>query len=1161
MKVKKFDAIIVALLILSNFCCLTVAFAQQQSLFKQIPDEIRRTKQFQRQEWLRQPRAYPFDTLSIHIYHQERTKAINQQQRNESEFIFNTQLLNLPNWSCLGPVGVRTNANQIYSGRVRGLAVHPDNPDIVYIGAASGGLWKSMDGGTTWMDLNEDFSSNTFGAIAIDPNNPDVIYAGTGEVMSSMIFNIYDGRGLFKSSDGGNSWTQITDGFGLITQFAAIAVSPHNSNIVFAALGGGYYYTVANNLGIWRSTDAGITWTRTLSIDVGYNGAYDVAVHPTDSNLVYAALGGSDKHGFYISEDAGLTWRQSNNGLPSYTNPSKITRMQIALAPSLPSIIYGLVYHSGSGDNFKTKAFKSIDGGNNWNQIAAGYYFGSPGSDQGFYDLCIAVHPDDPNKIFVGNIMYNWSIDGETFAQNNKGMHFDFHSIKFAPSNHNIMYIGCDGGVYRSADGGNTWNHKNNGLSTLQLYGMASHPFIKNKLIGGSQDNGGFKTSDYGATPWLQFAGGDVTGCFYDPINPDIIYIASFHCTMMKSSDGGTTFSPFQRYFDRPLEKTFLIHPDNNQCLYAAYEKKLIRSLDGGNSWTPITGEFTTWWFETMTQSHINPNIMLLATMGVQNSIPQVMISTDEGFHWLEVTANIPGAPRWISRVVIHPTVENTIFIVRSGYGSGKIYRSQDLGTTWEDITNNLPDIPHSDLFVDPANPSLYFVANDFGVYGSQDAGQFWTRLGNGMPFVVATDLDYFNHDGERLLRVATYGRGAYETDLNQVPDWTAPQIKLTAPKPGEKIMAGVPDTIRWNASDNSAIFTIEIQYSLDNGTTWNPFPAVTLNVNELIWETPLINSRSCWIRAQAQDAEGNQGVNSVGPFTINRPPVIIQPADTTILEDEPFAMKLSVEHVDPGDTIKFFDNCSFLNIHESSGELSFTPTNEQVGKHQIELWASDGVDADTAQFYLTVENVNDAPETFSLVSPPHLATIETLNPTLQWTESKDIDIGDSLYYRLWLAEDSTFSIILRDQNLIQTTSLIDSGLVSNRRYYWQVFAIDRDSAVTNCSKIFSFRTSATATAIKTNSDILPTVFLLYQNYPNPFNSTTMISYAVAKRSHVKITVYNTLGQVVTVLVDGFQAQGTYSITWDAGNQPSGLYLCRFETDGFTATKKMFLQK
>lgn len=1159
MVIKRFYTFICGMIISSIFCLLSTSYAQQQSLFKQIPNEIKKYNFYKRWEWFQAPRIFPFDTISIHTYHRE----LQKESERRDQILMKTKqnaLLALPPWKHLGPLSVR-NGNVLYSGRVRGIAVHPSNPDIVYIGAASGGLWKSIDGGATWQNLSDDFACNTFGAIAIDPNNPDVVYAGTGEVKSSGVRNIYDGRGLYKSTDGGANWTQITDGFGLITQFADIEVSPHNSSIVFAALGNGYSHSNSflNNEGIWRSDDGGITWNRTLVAQNSFNydaAAYDVIVHPTDPNRIYAALGMSTPSGFYVSIDNGRTWSPSNSGLPD-----AIERIQIALSPAAPATIYAVAF-STSFTPYRTRLYKSIDNGTTWNQIAATKEFGASGNDQGSYDLCIAVHPNDEKTVYVGNIEISISTDGANFSYLDGLMHPDFHTIVFAPSNSDYSYVGCDGGVYRSTDGGRIFANKNDRLSTLQLYMMASHPTNKAMLIAGSQDNGGFYTQNSGATPWPLNAGGDISGVFYDHSNPNIAYAVAFWRSLSKSTNGGISFPiSLGSNFDRDLDKSFLIHPTKPDWLYASKDKKVIRSENGGTSWAPISDVLTKWQFATMDQSHANPNIMILASIAVNRDNPQVMVSTNEGVEWSEVTANIPGAPRFISKVVAHPTEENTLFVVRSGYGSGKIYRSKNLGSTWEDITNDLPDIPHSDLFVDPTNSSLYFVANDFGVYGSQDAGLSWTRLGNGMPFLVATDLDYFNYNGERLLRVATYGRGAFETDLNQISDWTAPHITLTAPMPGIKIMAGAADTIRWLASDNVAILAIGIQYSIDNGTTWLPFLAVAPIANELIWKTPLINSRFCWIRAQAQDAEGNRGSDSVGPFTINRPPAIRKPAATTILEDEPFTLKVLVEHVDPGDTITYFDNCSFLEINQNSGVISFTPTNEQVGKHLIELGVSDGVDADTTQFYLTVINVNDAPEPFQLVNPPNLAIIDTLNPTLQWTASNDIDVGDSLYYRLWLATDSLFSQLIREENLTGTNLFIDSGLVNNQQYFWQVLAIDRDSVVTACSKSFSFKTSAIATGIEVSSDILPDEFLLFQNRPNPFNPITSISYTVAKTSHVKLTVYNTLGQVVVVLVNGFQTRGSYSVIWNAQHQPSGLYVCRFEADGFSASKKMFLQK
>jgi photosystem II stability/assembly factor-like uncharacterized protein len=730
------------------------------------------------------------------------------------------------NWVPLGPRGVvqplpPPTPALVYTGRVRAIAVHPTNPNVVYVGAASGGIWKTTDGGSSWTDLTMMFPTCTFGAISIDPENPSIVYAGTGEVTAEWLFNIYNGRGLFKSTDGGNSWTQIGSEFGPITHFGGIAVSPHDSQIVFAALAGGYVHTrrILTNTGVWRSTNAGKTWTHTLTVAYPECGGYDVIVHPTDSNRVYAAVGGlypCTEYGFYISTDNGVHWTKSNSGLPS-----GMLRMQIALSGSAPSTIYALIY-TYNADPYMTKLFKSTDDGRTWNKIAGTYEFGAGGRDQGHYDLCIAADPADQRHVLVGNVELSISTDGENFSYYSPPtMHVDFHKIVFAPSDRRCIYVGNDGGVYRSTDGGGTWQEKNQWLTTLQLYGMSSHPTNKNIIIAGSQDNHTFGTNDHGATPWdlsmFGGPGGDVQGVFFDPVTPDTLYFTPFRNSLVRVTNGGRTTKRIDANFGsmQLSQKNFLIHPSNHLWLYAP-STKIWRSTNAGETWTALTSDLSTWPIEAMAQSCINPDIMILATTSVEgmNVMPEVKLSTDGGSAWSDVTTNIPDEQRYIARVVTHPTRERTLFIVRSGFGSGKIYRSTNLGSTWENVTGNLPDIPHSDLFIDPLYTNRYFVANDYGVYVSQDSGSTWVRFGNGMPYVPATDLDYFSPSGERLLRVATYGRGVFEADLHQMdvnhtPVVAHPIPDKTVPKnSGTVVLSGNLHNVFSDVDDDSLTFS-----------------------------------------------------------------------------------------------------------------------------------------------------------------------------------------------------------------------------------------------------------------------------------------------------------------------------------------------------------------
>jgi len=412
----------------------------------------------------------------------------------------------------------------------------------------------------------------------IDPNNPNIIYAGAGEFVATF-FSLYagsfEGDGLYKSTDGGVSWTLITNGFGGVTQFGDIDVSPHNSNIVIAAIGGGVWHRgELVNEGIWLSNDAGQTWTRTLIA----GDASDVIFHPTDPNIVYAATGERlGSAGFHISTDAGQTWTQSNNGLQF---SSQISRMQVSLCETNPSIIYAAVFNFSpvAGDTALTRVYKSTNGGSNWNHISSGMWFGGmyPSQnffyDQGFYDLTIAANPSDQDQVLVGNIELFKTTDGENFSRmrvpgaiNSDGclVHVDIHKILFAPSDNNIVYLACDGGIFKSTDKGETWFHRNNGITTMQIYRIASHKFNRDTLMVGMQDNGIGITYDRGTTPYQDLFGGDGMTVFFDYADPNAIYVSI--------NNGFTAFSPnfgnsFFNYFNftGAWITPYFMHPTDN---------------------------------------------------------------------------------------------------------------------------------------------------------------------------------------------------------------------------------------------------------------------------------------------------------------------------------------------------------------------------------------------------------------------------------------------------------------------------------------------------------------------------------------------------------------------------------------------------------------------
>ncbi len=804
------------LLFASFFALVFPALAQFKSVWDKIPDEVREKNSFKRYEWFYRTRTdengiFPKEHVNQQIVNEERKIA----ERNTRLGKATTSDL----WTNIGPKAIDMSSSFIpywgnVSGRVRGLDVHPTDPNTVYIGAAAGGIWKTTDGGTTWTDKSDGLSRLTFGAIAIDPNNTNTVYVGTGETIWFSNNTTYEGNGLYKTTNGGDTWAHITNGFGLQTHFSDVEVNPSNSNILLASLGSGNSNlgTSFINEGIWQSTDAGVTWARTLNVD----DAFDVAFHPSNSLLAYAACGNrSTSGGFYRSTDGGATWIQSNTGLPSAT---LIGRMQFDLSASSPLIIYALIYdHATSFTGQRTAAFKSSDGGLNWAQISSGVNF--TGGTQGWYDLCLAVHPSDPNIVNFGETLLSRTTDGSSIALLNPSYwdnptHVDIHKIQFAPSNGNIAYVGCDGGVYKSTDVGVTWSSVNNNINTIQFYRVASHPTNASILFGGAQDNGNFSTSDKGATNWVFETTGDGMECFVDYNDPNYVFMATQNGNLLRSTNGGLTWlSAFSS--SGAWVSPYWQHPTNFNYIYTAQNRRIYRSTSRGASgtWSQLSSTtITTNRITSVAQSIVTVGNMM-AVSSYYTTTPDVDKSTDEGATWTDITANITNAGFTgtnIQRVIADPVNANTFFVTRASYGGGQVIKTTDFGTTWTNISGNLPAVPVNDLFIDPDNTSHLYAGNDFGVYWSDDGGVNWIKLSNGMPFVPVQDFSFFSFGGVRYLRAATHGRGVYELSIN-----TPLPVELTSFTAQAK-----EDNIflKWTTATETDNYGFEIERSVDEG-------------------------------------------------------------------------------------------------------------------------------------------------------------------------------------------------------------------------------------------------------------------------------------------------------------------------------------------------------
>ncbi|MFH1197645.1 MAG: T9SS type A sorting domain-containing protein [bacterium] len=1108
-----------------------------QSTVQNIPEKVLNRNSYKRYEWFYKQRAFPFDTIPMSYFiNQKNNEQLKYSDINKNK---NSDIIT----ESIGPAGLDMKSHPhwgLVSGRVRALAVHPTDPNIVYIGAASGGIWKSTDGGSTWEDMGKELNSLTFGAIAIDPVNPQNVYAGGGEWMRYFNSTTYDGRGLFKSTNGGNSWDLINDDFGDRTHFSSLEVSPGNSNIIFATLASGYSFNMnPGNEGVWKSTDAGLTWTNVLPND----DTFDILPDPVVPNRVYAGGAG----GFYISTDNGETWRNSSGMISGIA----LERMQIAISVSSPNTIYLLIF----GGN-KMRLFKSEDSGETWASASQLY-----DSGQGWYDLLLAVNPNNANEVYIGDAELrrsttgggSFSYVGGSYSQ--QDMHVDFHCMVFAPSNPAIRYVGCDGGVYKSTNSGSSWASLGTGLSTIQFYRIASHPSNSSIVFGGAQDNSNFRTTDGGLT-WGTVTFADGMECFVDYADPNNVYMSIQYGTLYKSTNGGAYNSFNDITPDKGNQPSawvvpYLIHPFDHNIIYTASDRPW-KSTNGGTDWLPMTpNAILSAAIETMAISPLNPDIMMLA-----GDDTRIFASTNGGSNWYTIATNIPDAGRTITRVVCDPYDENTMYVVRSGFGSGKIYKSKDLGTSWENISGDLPDIPHNDLFIDPRIPGHLYTANDFGVYRSINGGEEWTRLNFEIPFVPVMDFDYRDYGNERILWVGTHGRSAYRVYLTQ-PDGEF--IDLARPVGSETWIEGTQQKIVWWSND---VTSVDIDFSTDNGLSWESIATgLDASLREHTWIVPKLNSSECLIKVA--DSENNAIFDSSNrTFAINELaiPEAVSPVNNeggvTILA------KLEWAHVNGAESysLQLSTDQSFTNFlidEEGIIENSITTTN--LSFNTIYYWRikseNTGAESGFSEGYTFITQL----------TKPVLSLPQNNSKDLPTTITVDWEAVDGANnYSVQVAKSVIFNNVDFEFGGITATEKQVENLEENKKYYWRVKA-SNELTFSEYSDRWNFQT-AQITSAELNDNI-PGEFTLYPNYPNPFNPETRIRFGLPEESLIKISIFNSLGQLIEELLDGNLNAGNHEITWNASNYPSGIYFAKFQAYSsesnrqFTNNLKLILLK
>jgi photosystem II stability/assembly factor-like uncharacterized protein len=740
-------------------------------------------KQFKRWEWFMEQRVYPtgeyFNPMAAWA---EFEKFLKTQDENHEK--------NNGNWTSLGPSnwidGAGWNAG---NGRINVVVQDPVNANTIYVGAASGGLWRSTNGGTSWTNLTDNQAVLGVSGIAIDPTNPNIIYIGTGDGDGSDTYSI----GVLKSTDGGATWN--TTGLNwTVTQsrvIRKILMHPTDPLTLFAATSNGTY----------RTTNGGTSWTQVQSgISV-----QDVEFKPGDPSIVYTC---TDQ--FYRSTNGGASFTLVTTGLPTAAN---INRFKIAVSPHQPDWVY-VVGGKQSNSTFEgiyrsTDSGQSFTVGTNTPNMFGYATNGGDTSGQSWYDMAITVNPANANEVYIAGINVWKSTDGGTnftimtqwqFPNSIGYVHADVHDLAFYGNN---LYCGSDGGVFISTNLGEDWTNLTNGITIMQFYDIAVTPQNANLVLGGSQDNG---TNRYnGSTTWTHVIGADGMNAIIDPTNQNILYGAIQNGDIRKSTNGGSSFFQIIDPTDFAGESgnwvtPYALDPNTPATIYVGYEE-IYKSVNGGTSWTVLgsVGNATTTRNLEIAPSNTSTIYITKGSL--------IYKTTNGGTSWTSVSTGLPNLT--ITDIAIDPANANRLWITMSGFTAGsKVYQSVNGGTSWTNISGNLPNLPANCIAIRPNTNDILYAGMDVAIYTKDATQTNWTLCNTGLPNVIVEEIEINN--AVNKIYIGSYGRGAWVMDLPTTPLCTS----LTNPANGATNVP-VTTSLTWAASSGNPT-----GYRLNVGTT-----------------------------------------------------------------------------------------------------------------------------------------------------------------------------------------------------------------------------------------------------------------------------------------------------------------------------------------------------
>ncbi len=807
-------------------------------------------KQFKRFEWWAQSRTDAKGKLSFpEGYDQMRKDFVQSHQFKQN---------GNGNWTPVGPLTGPLNSTDPTRGhgvgRLNCVAFHPQNSNIMWVGASNGGVWKTLNGGNSWFPVGDELPVLRVSDIAVDPTNPDRLYVATGDADGSFSDYLYYGfkdytalgAGIFKSEDGGNTWQQTNWQSAQVGKLVRRIVAQPNNRLLACSLDG-----------IYRSSDGGQTWQNTLP----NNAVWDLKVSSDNPNLCFASTINAplaDTASIWKSTNGGLNWNRVSSLPPSFF--SNLNNCDLAIAPGHPNIIYILAANTAGG--FKG-CYRSLDTGATWVLQSSGpnimgWFDGGTlwqddtKSGQGQYDLTIAVDPLNPNRIFAGGVNHwgsndggkTWSLMSFWLEYFGTAPHADHHMGRFQPGT-NKYFLCTDGGITTTDsliidpiavkaifDSCQTpcytfptpWKHLYNGLAHTEFYRVGISQTDSGIVTGGAQDNGTYKYMS--ANGWISVNGGDGFETAINSQDPSILYSSVYYGIIFRSDDGGNNFKVINKKVTDTIGDAgdwltpYHLHPTNQNIVFAGHQN-LWKSEDKGDTWHTISAFTDTLVFigqvlQYTAEFDIYPgapdNILLIRKK--QFYKPSALKkTTDGGVSWTDVSLGLPDS-LYMNDVAYGKNVQ-TAWVVFGSFENGKkVYKTSDGGATWENISFNLPNMPVNTVAVDNNGlTSVIYVGTDLGVWYLADGSGTWQLYSNNLPPVIVSELEI--QQSSQSLYASTYGRGIWRVDLTDIPTVGLASSKAAEDKASVKVSPSVNSgnftlTLSGHSSSNCQLSIID---------------------------------------------------------------------------------------------------------------------------------------------------------------------------------------------------------------------------------------------------------------------------------------------------------------------------------------------------------------